>query len=643
MILVEIIQERIEKLIREDEDLNIVQRRKEKDRLNGNLEVVSKFIEILESDHSAITFLDTRKLLDVIEQNLNLFGYNLENSEMYIETIKRVYYEMKKGKEVKLNSYQRIFMHKLMEFFRRIKQVYEDSLKQLMEEYESDYSKHQTIEDEILEFQALLEKICSPDNKELLTLEDLELLDKIKRDETVPFERKKQMLLAFIEYNKSISRKNEKVSSKTDVETVKRLFVQYGIDSSIINSIDKYKDEIVTNANIENIKEILEYFKRKNILNEFDPSSLLVVAVYGNLNHITHTYENIVMINGNPRIFFETPSLWIANVERKEGKRRRHRDREEKTETHISLLTAAREISLKEIFDNIEFLNDIGFKVDINDQDGYKVALRTPNYRLRKNYEECSLYGFFQEEIRGKRMSSVLSYFNIMDCCDRFIELGLHDYIIKHPTGIQSFKPETFAFFYKLMKDNTLPVYHSKIYSKSHTGYLSTHATKELLGNSIGDVEEFLKDNDFIDQRDPRYIPNYVLYEEAIFDNDPLDIDASVFNNPIVMKLESEFKVNDYTYIIGEKKVEEEDNFFDESKIEEKLLAQYISRPKFLRILSMLESNPQFTGNDKEIFALTYGYPIRMPLTKEMFDFIAKEIGYDYKAKEEQNGLPFKI
>jgi hypothetical protein len=110
------------------------------------------------------------------------------------------------------------------------------------------------------------------------------------------------------------------------------------------------------------------------------------------------------------------------------------------------------------------------------------------------------------------------------------------------------------------------------------------------------------------------------------------------------MKLESEFKVDDYTYIIGEKPVEEEEyNPWEEKKIEERPLAQYISRPKFLRILSMLVSNPQFTGNDKEIFALTYGYPIRMPITLQMFDLISKELGYDYKTKEENHGLPAKV
>ena len=77
--------------------------------------------------------------------------------------------------------------------------------------------------------------------------------------------------------------------------------------------IRDHKNEVSSKIDLDNAREILQFFKDKNILNEFKRTALLKITIYGKAEYIKETVYPEIMADPSKDIFFEDDlaSVWI--------------------------------------------------------------------------------------------------------------------------------------------------------------------------------------------------------------------------------------------------------------------------------------------------------------------------------------------
>ena len=468
----------------------------------------------------------------------------------------------------------------------------------------------------ILELEEINSKLRNKENKEIITQEEFDYLYELFiEDESLSFEEKRNILLAFKEYNDKIS---SKIINEIDTKKIKDLidiFISFGIDEKIEKYIKKHEYEISTNIDLDNVKSVLEFMKDVNILRRFDLSTILGICLDGTKESVENTYNRMKELNLSSKMFYETSGVWIDNIPKEIKKRKKHNYKRGK-EKEVSYQAINHEISFEELLENERFLRNLGYDVSIANEKSAK-TLKTPNYKIRENYELLKLYGILDAVEPENFSTSAFAFSNIDDKCDKFIELGLlngsdivrfpnSNYIAKFPSAISFMRNEIYMLLYKLKKDKSPIDYYDTIFSEYIEGRLSPKVYKDKLNfrlNNETEIEEFKNDN-FIEQMD--YIKNSNIYEEAILSNMPINYDESVFEIPEILELEQNNKENKYIYKIGN---------------------QIISRLKVLRCLTALKQTLVKIDKDAIMYSLVRG----TYLDELTFNAIAKTIGYSYK------------
>lgn len=457
-------------------------------------------------------------------------------------------------------------------------------------------------DDLIILLEVLLDKVRDPDNLDLITEDEFNLIySSVVEGKGSSYEEKRDVLLGVKKYNTDLLMGKTKTMSLVSVEEVKSLFEKYGF-KRCFNAIDKNKTEVCSKTNLENMEEVLlclnEIDKEEKFSSRFSSSSILVLCLYGNAECIRNRYEELSKKGELHDIFFDTPSVWIDNVSKSRRARNGHGGNDSKTVNPTSLSYTAHSISYEEILENIKFLNSIGIVCSLEDMNDCVKAIKTPNYRLVDNYEIYDEYGFFEGRDPSELGSTAYALSSVREKCDRFIELGLLNgeydknapsecasYVKNYPNIITSLNNSLYPLLYKLKKDNNLLDYYDYIFSSRRVGTLSGEFTKNKLGFKLDTEEEvskFVKDN-FVDYEDE--IPNKILYDGVA------NIDAvpseDIMSLPDIVFLENNFRVgsNPYVYMFGN---------------------QAISRPKVLRIYGNLFAHG-YNLDDTLMYAICYG------------------------------------
>lgn len=565
----------------------------DKNLLNYNEEEIENLLKNVYKDEDLSEVLEQIRLISIVligkyERNLSINLSENQTKTLYKITKKITKYIEKQSEKIKEKE-----------------SIYKENIEYLSE-----------IELIILELEEINNKLRNKDNKELITKEEFDYLYELFiEDETITFEEKRNILLAFKEYNDKIS---SKIINEIDTKKIKDLidiFISFGIDSKIEKYIKKHEYEISTNIDLDNVKNILEFMKNVNILKRFDLSTILGICLDGTKESVENTYNRMKELDLNSKMFYETSGVWIDNIPKEIKKRKKHNYKRGK-EKDISYSAINHEISFEELLENEKFLRNLGYDVSIASEKSAK-TLKTPNYKIRENYELLKLYGILDAVEPENFSTSAFAYSLIDDKCDKFIELGLlngsdivrypnSNYIAKFPSAISFMRNEIYMLLYKLKKDKTPTEYYDTIFSEYVEGRLSPKVYKDKLNyriNTEEEIEEFKNEN-FIEQND--YINNSNIYEEVILSNMPINYSNEVLLIPEIKELEENNKENNYIYKIGN---------------------QIISRLKVLRCLTALKQT--LVKIDKE--AIMYSLVRGTYLDESTFLNIANTIGYSYK------------
>ncbi len=201
---------------------------------------------------------------------------------------------------------------------------------------------------------------------------------------------------------KNLQNRNNR--EKEDINNVISLYKEYLPESEfvpiedkkqpckLIDMIREYEDEISVHIDLNNTREILEFFKEKGILDRFRRPALLKVSIFAKASYVKELYQNIMEKHPDELdIYFEDVActLWVCDTERsKINPFRVSRKRTDKKNKE-SLFSQCHSITEKEFRNNIKYLVDHSdiFERSEFEEIGAHLKAKTLNTEILKNNE----------------------------------------------------------------------------------------------------------------------------------------------------------------------------------------------------------------------------------------------------------------
>lgn len=434
-----------------------------------------------------------------------------------------------------------------------------------------------------------------------------------------------------------------------------------------ISLLNKYAKEVITNIDLENTQNIILFFKEKDILKEFELTSLLKVTLYGKYEYIKDViYPKVMGEDKEKQESYFTDALATVWIKEKNDNlflvkpfvivRSKDNPKEEN-----NLYSSCHTIDYDEFKLNVDLLNenqDLFKKEEVIKDQGAYLSLRTlPHFILKKNIELCRI---FQMGKRAKVPTSALIRGDLEDKIHLAIELGLfnppmseefiqmddlivkneefkqnlvknnqendsiRNYFQRYLTGLM--KPVgDFAFLaYKLQNMGYLPFYNN-FFSRNLAGKASnvmiTSEEKRVLDDQ-DKMNEFLSSNFAWDAYD-EIISDYDIYDTDLSEYIASDgnysftkyIDQNIFNDPLIKTLEDNYTIYD---IIKERDHEEK------RKNEYVYLFnnRIISRYKVLHNATILKGLYGYLNKEMLMTCLVH----KSFIDKNTLDYIANEV-----------------
>lgn len=588
-----------------------------------------KYDELMPKKHACETLLNVLvgKIDSSFKLNIDsvcslLLEYGYGNIKNNLNNIIVTLNAIKNGLPVELTHEQK---NELNTYISNLKNLIEQ-MNVKMNEYKiiinSGKNEYDVLAEKYLSIECLIEKIKDPDNLDLLDENDFQIVyDIVSSSDDLSFNTRSQMLIQFKEYNEKRANKETKEGKIIPFEDIVKFFKDNGLSEGFIKNSKKHKNEIEKKINLTNALEIIEYLKSVKIkslslMDYFSNPTLLTLLVYGNKETIMQRYEQLSMDGKLYQIFFDTSSVWMKTLNKGESKTNR------KSSTHTpgsadvgTLKYDSQIISYDDMIENERFLKSKGFPVSLNESINYKILKTNPN-KLKSNYEIYRKYGFF--EVAKKTPLSMLGACRLLERCDLCVELGILNGVdtnerecnlIKYsPTRLVN-SPKGFFQYLAKLKLNSRPHEYYGIICSNKDSFAFNTITSQMqlqgLGTSCNDekIEEF-EHNNFVDVKEE--IPNYYKYESLVSAINTDSYDKNVLSLPLIDKLETENKKNEFVYKFGE---------------------QIISRQKVLRISSVLNKCLKEFNEEMLFFAITKGSYIN----EEVLSKIKSDISYSFE------------
>ena len=489
----------------------------------------------------------------------------------------------------------------------------------------SENEEYDILTEKYIALECLIEKIKDPDNLDILDEDDFQVVyDIVTSSKDLSYTTKSQMLIKFKEYNEERMSSKSKEIESVPYEEVVKFFKDNGLSDGFIKVSKKHKEEIERNINLSSALEILEYMKSVNVnsahtlLEYFTEPTLLTILVYGNKEYVMQRYEQLSIDGKLYQIFFDTSSVWINNLNKKEiRKTKKNSRRLSGQKTPGTLKYDSQIISYDDMIENERFLQSKGFPVSLTDRTNYKL-LKTNPIKIKENYEIYKKYGFF--EVAKNSSPSMLGASRLLEKCDLSVEVGILNGIgsndkdcnlIKYaPTRFLNSDKGFFQYLSYLKLKSRPHEYYGFIVNKERGGgFAKTSISEQMKHVGLGinctdkQVFDFITEN-FVDVSQD--IPNYEKYAEIVDYSDRIDQDEKVLSLPLIVKLENENKKSRFIYMFKD---------------------QIISRFKVLRIASILYEQYHTFNEEMLLFAITKGSYINEEVLKNIESEISYSLG----------------
>ena len=394
----------------------------------------------------------------------------------------------------------------------------------------------------------------------------------------------------------------KQIEERPDFDTVLALYKEFITKPKFAELLKKHEVEITTVIDLENTREILNFFKQKGILNKFAPKALLEISLYGSLEYIVETaYQKIMSSNKDdiPAFFKEDlASVWVKekNSDTRRGYFRRGRlDTSEGSDD--TLYSQCHTIDIDGLRENIGILKenialfDEGF--DPEDM-GSNIPLKSiATWSLKKNIQLLKIMGF------GTIYTASPSSIAKGDLENKFhlaIELGLlnppltdyflridknivknaefqkarkkenvsnqsiRNYFARCSSKLSNISIDKFALlFYKLKNKKYLDFYNEFFSSKKAGQSTITSSSDPIFKKYDEDIvndreklEAFIMNN-FTTEWYSEFIASYDEYDTTITDYDEEKkkeeytdyVNSFILDDPLIQKLETNNRVMD--------------------------------------------------------------------------------------------------
>jgi len=236
------------------------------------------------------------------------------------------------------------------------------------------------------------------------------------------------------------------------VSLYKKYLPEYNYDiedeNSFINLLYKYKSEILNFFDINNAKEILEFFKDNNILENFEKNAIFQITLYAKYQNVTLIYNRLKESGRLDNLEFYTTrasTIWIESIKKKKTTKRSHIKGRENNSKESKLYNSCHGTNLDDYDKNLSLLNNSKIKnmfisknaintkgahtaLKMIDTDTLKENLSlcnmlyTSNWLFEKNIGLFHLFGF---GIMYRLSPKVIYGGDMEDKINMAIELGL--------------------------------------------------------------------------------------------------------------------------------------------------------------------------------------------------------------------------
>lgn len=597
MTLVEILKEELDRLyILYNESLSDLNSGKEKS-LKNDLENVEGISGKLNENKENIIDIDTSKLIDL----LTTYYPSLPKEEL-TKKIDDILFilngKVKLQYPIFLDSNQEEFLDSIVSYVIEIQNVINAELSKLLEKQYDDNN-----EIKIIMLEDLIDKIQDPNNKELIYDDELkfvmELIDKLSYVD-------KFSALSFIyNYNTEILKNESKKTPKLNIEElIDSLKNDYNLDDTYIREVNKYRQEIANYGSLENARNILSFFRDKNIINAFTPVNLITIITFATISSVKSTYEYLSNNNLLQSYFLDSACIWKNNLgESSLNRRIVRRSAKEKpanTPEKAEYLKAnANSGSLNERVESLRYLEEKGFHV--NNERGFIKALQTSARRLDYNYRVLLMYGIIDNDNLSKTGAFILSCSSVTDKIDKLIEANLYSYVKSYPSAIQNVLDADLIGLYSYHLTHPGDEYMLGI--KSSRGLkVEFKCDNPLRKISTEDMEQLKQKLDLFDLK----LENKKEMEDVSLSDYDISYTEDILNDPYISLLEK-YKTSEYEYVIGD---------------------EIISRKKVLTKYFKLKQVNKFSLNDALLYSIFYGKIITSDRAKDIIDTLGLQYSF---------------
>lgn len=629
MTLAEIIKLELDNLYKHYDLIKDKEDYEELEEIEKQIKTVSDLVNNLSEDVENFRYLDALEFKQLLDYDMEKFESNFKMIQLVLTA------KYDEHLAVNLTSNQAGFLQNIITDLKQKDLKLRDTLEQKRQEVETENVETIQFEDNILALEFLYDRIVDSTDEKPLDLEDFHCLySTIIEDSQLPLELKKQTLFKIIEYNSQLAVDKKKKVSAVDISMVKQCLEEFGVNESVLALVDKNKNEISTNINLSNAREILRYLSlenpesnKKNIVSRFSPAALLSILLYSNQDVVRHRFEDLQAKGMLADSYFQMPSIWVNNLSKNAVRKRNGKGY--KNVVHQKRLSSyAHEISYDEMLQNEKFLTGLGLDVSISRGANMKL-LKTPHYRILENFNIYANYQVLDKNDVSNFSPSAFSFSSVADRCDKLIEIGLlHEpginYVSQYPSIINSLREESYALLSKLKKEYSKQEYYDLVFSgqgRAPAACLTRKASNKF-GFSLGSPEEIqaFKQDNFIEQTSEEFLPNSSLYEDIITKSAPISYSPEILEDENISLLEQQYRdaANPFVY---------------------KFSDQTISRPKVLRCYQTLKSSGKALGDDALMYTITRG----TYLDDATFQNIASQISYSYNRGESKDGISTKV
>lgn len=643
----------------------------EKTRLETQVAIIDECIKVM-GDDSLISKYDFSNAIKLVEA----YNYSIDNLAQIVSDIQNVIsvreeLEMS-SEDLPLEENQTSTFNTFMDKLKKLKEELFDELKSIT----SQTTENTETKKKISDLEAL-KNILEGTGKRKYYTEDMFMAFYEEFDPlSLPLDQVEDIIDDFYK-TRNLSGRLRK--EKADFSKVVELYNEILSDEYMEvfeKLLSEYKNEIVTVIDFDNTKEILQFFKDKGILEEFVPTSLLKISLYGKSDYIKDViYPKIQEFNENEKKAFygyNLATIWIKEkgetIHRASPFRRSGGSGE--SSSNESLYASSHTVDYDEFMENIEILkrnaNLFDFIYDPDDLTENLNIKTLPTWMLKKNIELCKLFnlgsikqipitciekGDIEDKIHlaielGLLNPPMTKSFNLMDKDivknDNFVRntkkqgvycQSIRNYFQRYLSKLSNKSINEYALLTNKLQNMGYLTFYNFFFSDNQAGMASTeHLTKtekDMMSNAE-DMSIFMAVK-FMTDWYPEEVDNYDEYDSVIAENNDEAkedefiwesyIDNSIYNDELIQELEEKHCVMD-TLTVYDRETDSTKEIQKKNEYVYMFGDRIISRYKVLHNASVLKNNYGYLNRDMLLTSIVRN----SFLDKETFESIKEDV-----------------